>query len=461
MHDQRLRLAVTLSCTLWLPLGSAATGAASDRIQPYPANRYYWQFKGKPVLLLGGSVEDNLFQIPNLTEQLDLLEACGGNYLRNTMSARDPGNVWPFAESSGKFDLDRFDDEYWQRFERFLAETAKRDIVVQIEIWATFDYYRDVWARNPFNPKNNVNYTAEQSGLPPAVDSHPTGKGNDFFRSVPDAKNLKVALRYQQRFVEKLLEHSLKYDHVLYCMDNETSVTPKWGAYWATFVRRKAAEAGKEVETTEMWDPWDLANAMHDATFGHPETYTFVDISQNNHQKGQAHYDNALKRRRSIASQPRPLTDVKIYGADTGRFGSSRDGIERFWRNLFCGHAAVRFHRPESGLGLSPPAQRMIRSAREVTGAFDVFACAPHDKLLGERKENEAYCLAEPGTAYAVYFPAEGAVRLDLTGASGGLALRWYDIDAGRWMPTSQISGGGKVALKTPGSGQWAAVIGK
>ena len=51
----------------------------------------------------------------------------------------------------------------------------------------------------------------------------------------------------ERRFVEKLLAHSLKYDHVLYCMDNETSVTPKWGAYWSTLIRTKAAEAGKEI----------------------------------------------------------------------------------------------------------------------------------------------------------------------------------------------------------------------
>ncbi len=43
----------------------------ADRIQPYPQNPFYWQYKGKPVLLLGGSVEDNLFQIPDLEAHLD------------------------------------------------------------------------------------------------------------------------------------------------------------------------------------------------------------------------------------------------------------------------------------------------------------------------------------------------------------------------------------------------------
>ena len=37
-----------------------------SRIQVYKENPRYWQYKGEPILLIGGSVDDNLFQIPNL-----------------------------------------------------------------------------------------------------------------------------------------------------------------------------------------------------------------------------------------------------------------------------------------------------------------------------------------------------------------------------------------------------------
>jgi hypothetical protein len=439
---------------------TSAPGADNGRIRPYSKNAYYWQYKGKPVLLLGGSVEDNLFQIPDLKSHLDLLKSVGGNYVRCTMSSRDEGNVWPFAKAGSQYDLDRFNNEYWHRFETFLAETARREIIVQIEVWATFDYYREIWARNPLNPKNNVNYTPEQSGLPVEVDSHPIRTENDFFRSVPDAKNLRSVWKYQQRYVEKLLEHSLNYDHVLYCMDNETSVTPKWGAYWATLIRKKAAEAGKQAETTEMWDKWDLAHPQHNATFDHPEIYSFVDISQNNHQKGQAHYDNAQKQRRRVANRPRPLNNVKIYGENGGRFGTRRDGIERFWRNIFGGLASARFHRPGSGIGLSRPAQRMLRSARELSESFEVFGCRPHNDLLGGREANEAYCLAAPGRLYAVYFPGSGEVTLRVDGADARRSVRWYDIDRGGFSPPAEVrSASGRIRLKTPGDGQWAVVV--
>jgi hypothetical protein len=162
------------------------------------------------------------------------------------------------------------------------------------------------------------------------------------------------------------------------------------------------------------------------------------------------------KRRLSIALRPRPLTCVKIYGADGGRFGSARDGVERFWRNIFGGLAAARFHRPGSGIGLSERAQRMIRSAREVTGAIDLFSCRPRNDLLAGRKANEAYCLAEAGKQYAVYFPARGEVTLEVP-AAGGRKLRWYDIDRGRWQEPRPA--GGRLTLRTPGAGQWAAVV--
>jgi len=34
----------------------------ADRIQPHVKNPYFWQYAGRPVLLLGGSDDDNLFQ---------------------------------------------------------------------------------------------------------------------------------------------------------------------------------------------------------------------------------------------------------------------------------------------------------------------------------------------------------------------------------------------------------------
>ena len=52
---------------------------ADSGIKPDDANPQYWNYKGKKVLLLGGSREDNLFQIPDIEDHLDILKSCGGN----------------------------------------------------------------------------------------------------------------------------------------------------------------------------------------------------------------------------------------------------------------------------------------------------------------------------------------------------------------------------------------------
>jgi len=434
----------------------------ADRIQPCPANPAYFQYRGKPVLLLGGSVEDNLFQVPDIVEQLDLLANAGGNYVRCTMSSRDDGNVWPFERdaATGLYDLDRPGEEFWRRFATFLDLTARRDIIVQIEVWATFDFYRDCWDANPFNPRNNVNYTASTSGLPEAVGTHPTKTENNFFWSVPAENNQPVVLKYQRAFVDKLLSISLDHGHVLYAMDNETSVTPAWGAYWSEYIKSAARGRGLAVETTEMWDPHDLSDPMHANTIDHPETYSFVDLSQNNHQKGQAHWDNAAAARDRVAAAGlRPMTNVKIYGADTGRFGDDRDGQERFWRNIFNGFASARFHRPPSGLGISPAARAHVKSLRMLTDAIDPLASRPANDLLADRAENAAYCFANPPASWAVFFPDGGGVTLDTSAAEGPLQLRWLDILQSTWRDPDTIPGAANVRLKCPAAGYWAVLV--
>jgi hypothetical protein len=141
---------------------------ATARLQPYEKNPWYWQYKNTPVLLLGGSKDDNLFQLPDLVPHLDAMATAGANYVRNTMSDRNDGGfeVYPFKRlDNGKYDLAQWNDEYWRRFAEFLRLTHERGIIVQIEVWDRFDYSMKNWPPHPYNPANNVNYTHQESGL--------------------------------------------------------------------------------------------------------------------------------------------------------------------------------------------------------------------------------------------------------------------------------------------------------
>jgi len=452
-----------------------------NRIRPCAANPFYWQYRGEPVLLLGGSVTDNLYQIRDIEEHLDLLKSVGGNYVRCTMHGRNPGDLRAFgrAPASGLYDLNQPGEEHWERFARFLELTAARDIVVQIEVWATWTFYGDYWAEQPFNPKNNTNYTAEESGLPESIDYGPWQRIQPFFRSVPDLDDNEPLRRYQEAFVDRLLSYSLQYGHVLYCMDNETDTDPEWGWYWARYIRDKAAQQGLHVETTEMWNKWDITEGanervrratfptplwdrpQHTYTLDYPDIYTFLELSQNNQQIGQAHYDNILIVRQRVldSGRVRPMNAVKCYGAEERGGGPPVEGPQRGWRNLFAGLASHRFHRPPHGIGLSPLAQAHLRSMRMLSDELDILHCEPHNDLLGERAENEAYCLANPGKEYAVCFMDGGEVTLDCSGVPGQVTVRWLDVMQSAWREAPSVPAGSAVRLSAPGDGIWAALV--
>jgi hypothetical protein len=448
-------------------------------IRPYVQNPRYWQFQGEPVLLLGGSDDDNPFQWPSpkLEQHLDAMQAVGANYLRNTMSdRRDKGfELYPFKRlDNGTYDLDQWNVAYWQRFERFLAETAQRDIFVQIEVWDRFDYSQGNWSGHPYNPKNNVNYTNQESSLAGSYPAPAYRNKQPFFFSTPQQRNISCVLKYQERFVDKLLSYSLRHGHVLYCMNNETSAEPQWGQHWIGLIKDQAAQEGVTVYATDMFDDaFEGEKAKHTSLiFNDSEHYMFADISQvNSRNFDQAHWDRLQELLRLVNRHTRPCNHTKIYGSGYYSFGTGgpEDGIERFWRNILGGSASARFHRPDAGNGLNDYAKASIKAARMLEGLIKLWDITPQMDLLSARESNEAYLAAQPGQAYALYFTDGGSVGLDLSDAPGPFDVTWISVAMGistrtsetgryRLMPKT-IQGGAIVTLSAPYKGGWVAAL--
>lgn len=451
-----------------------------ERITVSEENPFYWQYKGRPVMLLGGSWQDNLFNHPiGLETHLDKLLSVGGNYVRNTMSHRNVGNVFAYErDKNGLFDLERFNNEYWKRFRNFLDLCYRRDIIVQIEIWEPHDYCKDHqsfggWSHNPYNPLNNINYTLRESGMPEAVDYRPGEEPSDhtIFRTVPELNHNKLVLKYQQAYVDKMLSIAFQYPNTLFCISNESGEVLEWSNYWAEYVHAAAKKAGVKAHVTEMRRKGNIRTIDHHKVFDLPERYTFLDISQNNSRYGlgQRHYDNIMYVREHISDNPRPINNIKNYGS---RMHGENESIARFCRIVFAGCASARFHRPhpyenpaaheassEWGLGLSFQAQQVIQSMRWVMDEIEFVGVQPSNDLLSEREENEAYLLSQPGKQYAIYFPKGGEVTLDLTSVGKHWEIRWRNVLDGQIRKEEPVKGGGAVSIKTPGSGHWLAVI--
>ncbi len=444
-----------------------------SRIRPWAANPRYWQYRGKPVLLLGGTREDNLFQIPDLEEHLDLLASVGGNYIRNTMSDRDAGDAYPYKRlPNGQYDLDQWDEEYWRRFSTMLRLTRERDIVVQVEVWDRFDLSdakgMDNWQRHPYRPANNVNYTRDETGLGDAYPDHPGQDKHPFYHTVPGMKGYEPRLdrvrAYQERFVSKMLSCSLPYGNVLYCMDNETSTEVKWGQHWMAFIKRKAEEEGVDVFVTDMFDDvWQPENSgMLAVALDNPQLYDFLDVSQvNSRNFHEAHWNRLRWIVKRVKAHPRPVNHTKIYSAGQTGFGSGtpQDGIERFWHNLLCGSASSRFHRPTSGIALNATAQACIRSAREVESLVPFWDLEPRLDLIRDRREDSGYLAACPGRAYVLFFPRGGSVQVDLADAPGTLSRTWVEVGSGETRATGDLAGEGVTAIEAPDASPWVAVL--
>ncbi len=215
--------AVLAVCCIIMVVSAQGQADSGDAIRICQQNPYYWQYHGKPLLLLGGSDDDNLFNWDNrekVRDHLELLASVGGNYDRCTMSARDEGNEKPFKRlENGKYDLTIWNPGFWERFDYYLEECYKRGIIVQIEIWATYDIAH---TSSPFNPENNIQGELKISTLDYSSEPGTGGRQRKmFYSTVPALNNDRIALKYQQRYIDKILEHAFKFDNVLYCIDNE------------------------------------------------------------------------------------------------------------------------------------------------------------------------------------------------------------------------------------------------
>jgi hypothetical protein len=422
---------------------------------------------------------------------MDELAAAGGNCLRCVLDPGMAAGIQGFdfcAKSGAQYDLNTMTGPFWTRLEMFVAEAEKRNIIVQIELWDRFDLTDGAWKSwpvSPWNPKNNVNYTAVSSGLATSYGSfsrHPFLQdvpGHPVYEKASTSGKQKYDLvrSFQDKFVDKLLSITLGYDNVLYCMNNETHEDPAWGQYWMSFIKRKADARGKSVCTTDMFD--DVYEAENSRVLSYQlnsrDKYDYVDASQvNSRHRDEAHWEK-VKWIADAASKTTPpclLHMTKIYGNDLAldgqpwsrfRPGDSDNGIEEWWRDLIAGVAGARFHRPTSGIGLSAAAKSCIRATRKVESRVKFWDVEPRLDLLTNRQSDEAYLAADPGKAYILYFTKNGggSVGLKLDGyPETTFELHWVNIGTGNWGPATTISGGNTVTIDRPNdSSHWVAAI--
>ena len=124
---------------------------------------------------------------------------------------------------------------------------------------------------------------SERYAPPRYRDGETFGEPHGFFLTVPGVRNDIRVLEYQQKFIDKVLDHALAYDHILYCVTNEIHEPHPlaWSSYWADYVRRRARQSGRRVYVTEMFWVFDFSHRQHRPALEDPQTFDYFEASQN------------------------------------------------------------------------------------------------------------------------------------------------------------------------------------
>jgi hypothetical protein len=222
----------------------------------HPDNPHYFLFRGSPVILIGstehyGAVLNLDFDyLPYFEElkanNLNVTRTFTGFYVepkgafkieKNTL-APDPGKFicpWARSEEPGyknggnKFDLTKWDNEYFSRLKDFVSEAGKKNIVVELDLFSNI-YDTIQWQLSPLYYKNNVNNTDKTEDWKEVLSlEHPT------------------LLKIQEEMVRKIISELNEFDNLYYEICNEpyfgdTLALRQWEDHMTAFVAETERE---------------------------------------------------------------------------------------------------------------------------------------------------------------------------------------------------------------------------
>lgn len=224
-------------------------------IRVHPDAPHYLQFRERPVVLVSssehyGAVINGDF---DLVAYLDALAAFGMNYTRiypgayfepedffcanNTLGPRLGRHILPWARSGtgeyalggALFDLDTWDETYFERLREFVRLASDRSIIVEMCFFNVM--YPEAWEIVPLNARNNVQ-----------------GVGTCDFSEVQSVSNSDL-LHYQVEYVRKIVLDLNEFDNVIFEIIDEPGNYGVPAAEFAPWIERmldtvRGAEAG-------------------------------------------------------------------------------------------------------------------------------------------------------------------------------------------------------------------------
>jgi len=462
--------------------------AAQQNFEPIrldPKNPHYYLYRGKAIALITsgehyGSVINADF---NYRKYLETLQSDGLNYTRlfggsyvevphtsfgiqrNTLAPSGGRLILPWARSAepgyagggNKFDLDKWDPEYFQRLHEFLGEAERHGVVVEISLFSS--QYGDVqWAMSPFNAANNVNHTTT------AVDRN----------TVNTLENGNL-LALQERYVRKLAREANAFPNVIFEIQNEPwSDRPEL----ADVVNPYLPKPGRDQypNSIEVADEQSIAWQSRVAQWITSEEAQLP----HRHLIAQNYSNFRLPVRKLIDgvsivnfhyAYPEAVTlnyglDKAIAYDETGFLGRGDDAYRRqAWNFMLAGgstfdgldysfplgHEDGADTDPNGPGGGSPSFRKQLGILQRFLAALPLEEMAPDYHVVAHAEGVTAHALSSSQGAYAVYLDGKGPSRIVLRLPAGSYRGEWLNTVTGEATAVTSVkSDGTEYQLEAP-----------
>jgi uncharacterized protein DUF6298/collagenase-like protein with putative collagen-binding domain len=444
---------------LWIALSiSAGSAPATGPLRPLKNNPHYFtDGSGKAIYLAGShnwhNFQDNGHRLASTEDPpprfdynayLDFLAAHHHNFFRlwrweapKWTDAQPKGAIkycephpWmrtgPGAAQDGKpkFDLTRFNPEYFDRMRDRIIVARDRGIYVSIMLFEGWELqFTDAWTYHPFNRANNVNDVD--------ADADADGRGTAFNRLVNSPMGKRV-LALQQAYLRKIIDTVDDLDNVLYEVCNEAagSSTP-WQYRVIEYVKKYESTKAKQHPVGMTYQYPSGANAL---LYNSPADW----VSPNPGDPEERFRDN-----------PWPARPDKVIVNDTDHLWGHTGGDSLWvWKSFTRGLNVLFMEELLPSPTWQDSARGAMGQTRQFAEKINLAEMMPSRDL-----SNTTYCLASRGKEYLVFQWDHGEFTVNLTDAPGTFAAEWFNIATGATIPAQPVTGGSVRTFTTPFGG--------
>ncbi|MBD3275274.1 MAG: hypothetical protein GF372_08185, partial [Candidatus Marinimicrobia bacterium] len=202
-----------LLASLFLPANAIGQQKGTGLLIEHPqTEQAHLTYQGEPLLAFGTHFEHMFFEDYDYENWTTWAVQHGVNHCRTRLYHAYYRKYSPFLQTAdGKYDLTRWNKEYWERFHRIMSHLEANDIIVHLLIFpqGTGGYW---WQGDKYYlPENNVH--------PETEFIRPKRSTAGFWQSL--AKGKEALYEIQTAILWKLIEESARYNNIYYDLCHE------------------------------------------------------------------------------------------------------------------------------------------------------------------------------------------------------------------------------------------------